>query len=809
MKHSKYLKPFLLLTVFLLSIQTAFSQSTASFNFGNNKIYTPFTDFAGPVADTTPVNAPVEGPISNYEKDVVSKDIKGANEGIHFPVGTPNIKTVRYDLYVTDTTVDYTGKKRHAIAVNGGIPAPTLVFTIGDTALIYVHNEADEPTAIHWHGVFLPNRMDGVAWLTQSPIPPHTTYIYKFPVLQAGTYWYHSHYSLQEQIGVYGALIFNKRTEPTIPTIPVVLSDWSNTKPEEIDRMLHTENDWFAIKKHSVQSYWEALKAGKIGVKFASEWKRMKAMDVSDVYYQKFLLNGKSSEQFKQFKAGDSVRLRIVNGAASSYFWISYSGGKMTVIANDGNDVRPVQVSRLIISPSETYDVVITIPEDMQYEVLATPEDRSGSASLWLGSGMKMPEPALPKLNYFVGMKMMNEMMGMNGDMKPMGMDMTLQEMDMNEVMYPELNLPSENHEHHHHEMNMNGMNMNGTDSSMQMSSGENNINTLNYGMLESPEKTTLAEGPWKTLHFTLDGNMNRYVWAINNKTVSESDKILIKRGENLRIILYNNSMMRHPMHLHGHDFRLLNHYGAYSPMKNVVDILPMETDTLEFHASETGDWFFHCHILYHMMSGMGRIFSYEDTPLNPEIPDTKMAYHMLKMDDRMFFLTTYNDFATNGNDGALQYGNTRWSLQGNWRLGYNARNGYEAEVNFGRYLGKMQWLYPYIGIDYRYRNQHTGEKTLFGQTDTKNNRKVAHVGVDYTLPWLIIADASVDNTGKFRIQLGRDDIPLTPRLRASFMVNTDREYMYGLRYILTKNFALSGHYDSDMGWGAGVRISY
>ena len=850
-------------TLFLLSVQQAFPQSGSSFQRGNNKVYTPFANFAAPVADTTPLHTPVREPVSNLEKGIVTKSVKGANEGIHFPIGTPDIKTIRYDLYITDTMVDYTGKKRHAIAVNGSIPAPTLVFTVGDTALIYVHNDADEPTAIHWHGVFLPNRMDGVAWLTQLPVPPHTTYIYKFPVLQSGTYWYHSHYDLQEQAGLYGALIFNKRTEPDIPTIPIVLSDWSNTKPKEIDRMLHTENDWFAIKKHSTQSYWEAMKAGKLGIKFVNEWKRMKAMDVSDVYYDKFLLNGKSSEQFKQFKAGDSVRLRIINGGASSYFWLTYSGGKMTVITNDGNDVRPVQVDRLIMGPSETYDVIVTIPDDMQYELLATPEDRSGSASLWLGSGMKMPATPLPKLNYFAGMKMMNEMMKMNGNMKLMGMDMTLQEMDMNDVMYPELNLPVENHAHHHADTNMNGMDnmddmMQMSDTTqqsnnpqpsshsshttiytcpmhpdvvsdkpgkcakggmalmkkeemdnMQMPSGENNITTLNYGMLESPVKTTLPEGPWKTLHFTLEGNMNRYVWTINNKTVSETDKILIKRGENLRIILYNNSMMRHPMHLHGHDFRLLNHYGAYSPMKNVVDILPMETDTLEFHASETGDWFFHCHILYHMMSGMGRIFSYEDTPPNPEIPDTKMAYHMLKMDDRMFFLTAYNDFATNGNDGALQYGNTRWSLQGNWRLGYNARNGYEAEVNFGRYLGKMQWLYPYIGIDYRYRNQHTGEKTLFGQTDTKNNRKVVHIGVEYTLPWLIIADVSVDNTGKFRIQLGRDDIPLTPRLRASFMVNTDREYMYGLRYILTKNFALSGHYDSDMGWGVGVRVTY
>lgn len=811
------------------------------FDRGNNNAYTPYTHFAAPVAQPTPLGAPVTGKISNMEKGLATKTVMGANSGIHFPKGTPGVKTVRYDLYVTDTTVNYTGKKRHAMAVNGSLPAPTLVFTIGDTALIYVHNLADKPTAVHWHGVQLPNRMDGVPYMTQQPIPPHTTYIYKFPVVQAGTYWYHSHFSLQEQIGLYGALIFNKRTEPDIPTIPVVLSDWSNMKPKEIDRRLHTASDWFAIKKGTVQSYSEAVKAGALGVKLTNEWKRMKAMDVSDVYYERFFVNGDTSQIFSQFKAGDKVMLRIVGGGASSYFWLSYSGGKMMVVANDGNDVEPVMVDRMIIGPAETYDVVVTIPEDMQYEFLATAEDRTGSASLWLGSGMKMPAAKLPKLKYFAGMKMMNNMMKMNGDMKPMGMNMSLQKMDMNSVMYPELD-HSENMNMHdmNHSMDMHkdeevmkkdiyacpmhpevtsdepekcpkcGMTLVKKKSAHQdESSAADAPVTLNYDMLKAPEKITLPEGPWKTLNFELTGNMNRYVWSFNNKTVSESDKILIKKGENVRIILYNNSMMRHPMHLHGHDFRVLNQYGAYSPMKNVLDIMPMETDTLEFRASESGDWFFHCHILYHMMSGMGRIFSYQDSPSNPEIPNPNKAYKMLKMDDRMFHLMFQNDFATNGNDGSLMYANTRWAFQGEWRLGYNAHHGYEVETHFGRYFGKMQWLFPYVGIDWRYRKHSGHEKDIFGQTNTKDDRKIIHIGVQYTLPWLVVADASVDHTGNFRLQLSREDIPLTPRLRASFMVNTDREYMIGGSYILSKNLSLSTHYDSDMGWGAGIMLMY
>lgn len=826
-------------------------QDKALFEGGNNDVYAPFTHFAAPVAQPTPLDAPVTGVISNLEKDLAAKTVQGAHSGIHFPKGTPDIKTVRYDLYITDTTVNYTGKSRHAIAVNGSLPAPTLVFTIGDTALIYVHNKANKPSAVHWHGVQLPNRMDGVPFMTQQPIPPNTTHIYKFPVVQTGTYWYHSHFSLQEQIGLYGALIFNKRTEPDIPTIPVVLSDWSDMKPQEIDRRLHTANDWFSIKKDAVQSYSEAIRAGKLDVKMTNEWKRMRAMDVSDVFYERFFVNGRTSAEFSQFGSGDQVRLRIVNGGASSYFWLSYSGGKMMVVANDGNDVEPIMADRMIIGPAETYDVVVTIPEDMQYEFLATPEDRTGYASLWLGNGMKMPAKKLPKLKYFAGMKMMNDMMKMNGDMKPMGMDMSLQKMDMNAVMYPEPDhsdagtknedgmgtMPGMGHSMHtdnnadeesmkkepyncpmHPEVRSDqpgkcpkcGMALvkNEAVDGAPISAGAGLI-TLNYNMLKAPERTTLPEGPWKELKFELTGNMNRYVWTMDNKTVSESDKILIKKGENVRIILFNNSMMRHPMHLHGHDFRVLNQYGAYSPMKNVLDIMPMETDTLEFHASESGDWFFHCHILYHMMSGMGRVFSYQNSPANPEIPDPGKANRMLKKDDRMFHLMVENDFSTNGNDGSLMYGNTRWAFQGEWRLGYSAHHGYEVETHFGRYLGKMQWLFPYIGIDWRYRKHTAHDKSLLGQQSTKDDRRVFHAGIAYTLPWLVVLDASLDHTGYFRMQLSREDIALTPRLRASFMVNTDREYMVGGRYILTRYLSVSTHYDSDMGWGAGLTFTY
>lgn len=745
------------------------------------------------------------------------------------PAETPNPKpeiekprTVRYDLFIRDTTVNFTGKNRRAIAVNGQIPMPTLTFTEGDTALIYVHNELDETTSLHWHGLFLPNKEDGVPNLTQMPIEPKTTHLYTFPIIQHGTHWYHSHSGLQEQIGMYGSFVMKKRAgfRPGIddlPEIPLVLSEWTDMNPNQVHRILHNATDWFAIKKGSTQSYAEAIGQGYFKTKVANEWKRMNAMDVSDVFYDRFLINGKNVGQLAQFRGGERVRLRISNGGASTYFWLKWGGGKMTVVANDGNDVEPVEVDRLLIAVSETYDVVVTIPFDNgSFEFLATAEDRTKSASLFLGGGIRYFTAPMPKLKYFEGMKMMNGMMKMNGGLDDMGMNMSLNKMDMNSVMYPELTGEA------------------GADMG-EMPMGEalydvnalSDIKTLNYAMLRSPTQTTLPKGEIKELRFELSGNMNRYVWSMDNRVVSEADKILIKKGQNVRIVLYNGSMMRHPMHLHGHDFRLLNGQGDHAPLKNIVDIMPMETDTLEFNANVEGDWFFHCHILYHMMSGMGRVFTYENQAANPLIPNPKLAKKQLFADDRKFHSMARVGIETNGSDGEAGLMNTRWKFGTLWHLGLHDYHGYESETTVGRYLGKMQWLFPYAGFDYHYKKEGKLQdgffdlegsprnifgdetKTLFGQTSNKNNRKTAVVGLSYVLPMLFVADARVDSEGKFRLQIGREDIPVAKRLRASLMLNSDKEYMLGGRWILTRYWSLSSHYDSDMGFGVGATFSY
>lgn len=722
-------------------------------------------------------------------------------------------KTVRYDLYVRDTIVNFSGKQKRAIAVNGQIPMPTLTFTEGDIAEIYVHNELKESTSLHWHGLFLPNKEDGVPNLTQMPIEPNTTHKYTFPIIQSGTHWYHSHSGLQEQIGMYGSFVMNKRNEdPTfrkgiddLPTVPVILSEWTDLKPENVHRMLHNATDWFAIKKGTTQSYAEAIRNGHFKTKVTNEWKRMNAMDVSDVYYEKFLINGKNESQLSQFKGGEKVRLRIANGGASSYFWLTYAGGKITVVASDGNDVESVEVDRLLIAVSETYDIIVTIPADnTSYELLATPEDRTKSTSLYVGNGIKQLISPLPKLKYFEGMKMMNDMMKMNGDLDDMGMQMSLNQMDMNIVMYPEITGEIKKKV----DDKMGDMKM----SADEYNSNElSDITTLNYAMLKSPTKTNLPKDvPVKELRFELSGNMNRYVWSLDNKVISETDKILIKKGENVRITLHNGSMMRHPMHLHGHDFRIINGQEDYAPLKNIMDLMPMETNVIEFNANVEGDWFFHCHILYHMMAGMGRVFTYENQAPNPLISNPKLAQRKLFADDRAFHFMAENDFATNGNDGMAMMQNTRWSLGAEWRLGYEDMHGYEAEFHLGRYIGKMQWLMPFVGFDWRYRKMDGEmEENIFGQVNTKDRRAVLSLGVNYTLPMLVIAQAEVFQDGNVRLQLMREDIPISKRLRMGFMVNTDTEFMFDARYILKRNLSVRTHYDSDMGFGLGLNLNY
>ncbi len=714
-------------------------------------------------------------------------------------------KKVEYDLYINDTMVNFTGKHRHAIAINGSIPAPTLTFTEGDTAIIRVHNLMKMETSIHWHGILLPNREDGVPYLTTAPVKPGTTYTFTFPLIQSGTYWYHSHTMLQEQSGMYGSIVIHPaKKEYDLKEYVIVLSDWTDQNPHEVLRYLKRAGEWYAIKKNSLQSYGEAIAAGYFKDKLKQEWDRMPAMDVTDVYYNKFLMNGSERTYFKDVKPGEIIRLRIINGSASSYFNLQYAGGDMQVIAADGINIEPFPTNKIEIATAETYDVLITVPADGSWELRATSSDVTGYSSGYFGNGMIMKAPDAPKLNYFQMMRDMNamdEMMDMGSGSKNK-MDMSKKKGETNGMDHqmssdttPQkkdqpMNMQSDNN------VSMGKMymgNMPGMNMGMDMGFSYDKLRALHPTTLDTTRK-------WREIRLTLTGNMLRYVWSFDNKPLSVADKILIQKGENVRIILENTTMMRHPMHLHGHFFRVVNAQGEYSPMKHTVDIKAMETVTIEFAADEQQDWFFHCHILYHMMAGMMRIVSYEGSEQNEF---AKKGYRKLKREDNMLY--PWFDLSLHSQGAWLEgnISNNKNALEFEGRVDWMAD--YETETHLLRYIDKRQFFAVYLGFDKR--NNKT--LPLADTPDSKDNRQVAELGIYYLLPMLIRSELRITHTGKVRFQLERKDIPLSNNFFFDVRANTDKEYTLGFRYMISKYLSISTNYDSDYKWGAGLTLHY
>ncbi len=712
-------------------------------------------------------------------------------------------KRVDYDLFIDYLNVNYSGKERMGLAINGGVPGPVLHFTEGDTAIIRVHNKLKmEETSIHWHGLLLPNEEDGVPYLTTAPIKAGQTHTFKFPIVQTGTYWYHSHTMLQEQSGIYGSIVIHPRNWKEQNEHVLMLSDWTDENPQEVLRNLKRGLDWYGIKKNSVQSWGEALAKGYLKDRARTEWMRMPAMDVSDVYYNRFFINGKSEGTWPDVKPGETIRLRIINGSASTYHWLQYAGGKMKIVAADGLAVQPLEVDKILIAIAETYDVEVKVPEDgMAYEFRATAQDISGYASLFLGEGMKMKASDLPKFDYFAMMREMNAMMG-GMDMK--GMDMKgMKGMDMGEMKdmdIKDMNMSDTTHQGHDMKvdsaitmpmdptmknMDMSGMNMNKSNEEV----------TLNYNMLRSPKPTTLDSTlTMREIKLSLTGNMIRYVWSFDNKTLSQSDKILIRKGENVRMILVNNTMMRHPLHLHGHFFRFVNEQGEYSPMKHTFDIQPMETVTIEFYANEEKDWFFHCHILYHMMAGMARVVSYENSPPNTQL--TPKDQRKVFKEDRMTYFWGQTKIASDAVFGYANLVGNRGVFNTTYRVSY--KNQYEFQPDYQRFLDKRQFLSAYIGADIRNTFQVT-------ENGKRIDRKVGVIGVRYLLPMFILSELRVDHLGNVRFQVTRNDIPLTRRLRLSLSVNTDKEFNIDFDRYIGKRISIHASYDSDYKYGAGL----
>ncbi|EXG30128.1 copper-resistance, CopA family protein [Acinetobacter sp. 263903-2] len=513
-----------------------------------------------------------------------------------------------YDLTIAEQTVNITGKPLKRITVNGKFVAPLLEFEEGDDAVIRVHNKLkNQDSSIHWHGLILPGIMDGVPGFNQfDGIAPNKTYEYKFKVRQNGTYWYHSHSKGQEQDGLYGPLVIYPKNKVPLTAgekadrdYVVLLSDFHNSTSGQIMSNLKKEADYYQNRRETVFDVFRQIKRDglKATWKDRSMWNQMRMLktDMSDVTNYTFLMNGKTPEQnwTGNFKAGEKVRLRFINASAMSLFDVRIPNLKMTVVSADGQPVKPVPVDEFRIGTAETYDVIVE-PKQANYQIEAESIDRSGfsigtlhdeNTSLVKSTTMPTPRPRALLTMEDMGMDHdMSSMKGMDHDMSSMkGMD--------------------------HDMSSMKGMDHYGSD---QVVYGWANASTpaglkaLQYSDLQSltPQKDTRA--PEREIEIRLGGNMERYIWTINGKKFNETEPFKVKYGERIRLKFVNDSMMAHPMHLHGMFMQLENGQDPSNmPNKHTVIVPPGKTVTTLLTADELGEWAIHCHLLYHMSAGM------------------------------------------------------------------------------------------------------------------------------------------------------------------------------------------------------------
>ncbi|QLB60637.1 copper resistance system multicopper oxidase [Acinetobacter indicus] len=556
-----------------------------------------------------------------------------------------------YDLTIAEQTVNITGKPVERITVNGKFVAPLLEFEEGDEAVIRVHNKLkNQDSSIHWHGLLLPGIMDGVPGFNKfNGIAPNKTYEYKFKVRQNGTYWYHSHSKGQEQDGLYGAFVIYPKdktpltaAEKTDKDYVVLLSDFHNSTSDQIMKNLKKEADYYQNRRETVFDVLKQVKRDGLKATWQdrSMWNQMRMLktDMSDVTGYTFLMNGKTPQQnwTGNFKAGEKVRLRFINASAMSFFDVRIPNLKMTVVSADGQPVKPVPVDEFRIGTAETYDVIVE-PKQAHYQIEAESIDRTGFSvgTLHEESSPAVKQIEMPKsrpraLLTMEDMRMshdMSSMKDMNHDMSSMkGMDHDMSSMkDMNHDMS---SMKGMNHDM----SSMKGMDhdmssMKGMDHDMPMNSAtvkaasDKNDNTvfgwanastpegnkaLQYSDLQSldPQKDTRAAE--REIEIRLGGNMERYIWTINGKKFNEADPLVVKYGERIRLKFVNDSMMAHPMHLHGMFMQLENGQDPSNmPNKHTVIVPPGKTITTLLTADELGEWAIHCHLLYHMSAGM------------------------------------------------------------------------------------------------------------------------------------------------------------------------------------------------------------
>lgn len=550
-----------------------------------------------------------------------------------------------FNLEINELPVNFTGSTVMATAINGQLPAPTLHWREGDTITINVTNRLKESTSIHWHGIILPSEMDGVPGLSYSGIGPGETFQYRFKVQQAGTYWYHSHTRFQEQTGIYGAIVIEPR-EPRFSSDQdhvVLLSDWSDTDPETIFTNLKKMSSYYSQTEPTTS---ELLNS----TTFTDAWNmrmmwnkmRMSPRDLSDVtgYTYTFLTNGvtPAGNWTVLFKRGQKIRLRFVNASAMTYFDVRIPGLKMTVVAADGQDVEPVTIDEFRIAVAETLDVIVSPADDSGYAIFAQAIDRSGYAMGALSPNSTV-RPQIPLMDPIPSLTMADMGMAMS-DMNMSGANMTDKHRMDTSGMNP-MDMPNERN------MDMSGM------SGMEMSGGHKmsmSMNSHQYVPISHHYATEFGPGntkrieqastalddpgaglrnngrrvltyadlhtlggpldprpPEREIELHLTGNMERYLWSFNGIPYSEAKPILLHYGERVRIILINDTMMNHPIHLHGMWSEVETANGEFQVRKHTVNVRPAQRISYLVHADAKGRWAYHCHMLYHMDAGMFR----------------------------------------------------------------------------------------------------------------------------------------------------------------------------------------------------------
>ena len=519
-----------------------------------------------------------------------------------------------FDLFIDQTPVNLTGRARTALTVNGSLPGPLLRWREGDTVTLRVKNRLGEPTSIHWHGILLPSTMDGVPGLSFKGIEPGGLYVYQFKVKQHGTYWYHSHSGLQEQQGVYGPLVIDpKEPEPYSyqRDYVVMLSDWTDEDPIALMKTLKKQSDYYNLHKPTLGDFirdvgkqgWSATAADRL------MWAQMKMnpTDLADVSGETYtyLLNGQPPGQnwTGVFKTGETIRLRFINGSAMTYFDVRIPGLKMTVIAADGQPVKPVSVDEFRIAVAETYDVLVE-PVAEAYTLFAQSMDRTGYARGTLARQMGATA-SVPPLDPRPWLTM--DDMGMGGmdhgamaDMPGMeGMDHSaMGAMAMQKHPASEQNNPL---------VDMQAMNPMPKLDDPGIGLRNNGRRVLTYADLRSTFEDPDGRDPSRTVELHLTGHMEKFAWSFNGVKFSDAEPLQLTYGERVRVVLVNDTMMTHPIHLHGMWSDLEDANGNFLVRKHTIDMPPGSKRSYRVTADALGRWAYHCHLLYHMEMGMFR----------------------------------------------------------------------------------------------------------------------------------------------------------------------------------------------------------